>query len=235
MRLNRSDTQDQEVLRSLAQLSTAATSLQAACEYCQIRIDPCDSQILSLRPIERSVESRTHRANIGASSRPFILPRPDEELDSCLFNVDPHFDFRMQIEDGKNVIVDSVMFASNAIHGLYLHGFALSTETRLAISHFACRSEWAASKPQHTAMLSLEHALEHYMFLLIRRLHRNASGTSQRTHRTNFNISPQHGTRSVARARDLIGRCNWNGARRSLGFLERACLFPTRFHECIEV
>jgi hypothetical protein len=43
----------------------------------------------------------------------------------------------MQIEDRKNVIVNSVVFAGNAVHGLDLHGFALSTETLLAIGHIA--------------------------------------------------------------------------------------------------
>lgn len=43
----------------------------------------------------------------------------------------------MQIEDRKNVVVDSVVLASNAIHGIHLHGFVLSTETRLAIGHIA--------------------------------------------------------------------------------------------------
>jgi hypothetical protein len=87
--------------------------------------------------MERAGVPRPYRANIGAASRPFVLSRPDEELDPCFFNVDPHFDCRMQIEDRKNVIVDSVVFAGNAIHGLDLHGFALSTETRLAIRHIA--------------------------------------------------------------------------------------------------
>src|SRR5277367_857128 len=94
-------------------------------------------QRLSLWPIERLVEPCHRRANIRAASRPFVLPRPDEELDSCFFNVDPHFDCRMQIEGRKNVVVDSVVFAGNAIHGVQLHGFRLSTEARLTIRHIA--------------------------------------------------------------------------------------------------
>jgi hypothetical protein len=94
-------------------------------------------QVLSLRPIERAAEPRPYRANIGASSRPFILPRPDEQLDSCFLNVDPYFDCLMEIEDRKNMVVDSVVFTGNAIHGLDLHGFAMSTETRLAIRRIA--------------------------------------------------------------------------------------------------
>ena len=94
-------------------------------------------QIFSLRPIERDVETCPYRGSIGAASRPFILPWPDQQLDSRLLNVDPYFDCRIQIERGKNIIVDSVVLASNAIHGLDLHGFALSTETRLAIRYIA--------------------------------------------------------------------------------------------------
>jgi hypothetical protein len=84
--------------------------------------------IPSFRTIERDVEPCLYRANIGAASPPFVLPRPDKELDSCFLNVDPYFNCLMQIEDWKNV-VDSVVFAGNAKHGRGLHGFALSTET----------------------------------------------------------------------------------------------------------
>jgi hypothetical protein len=66
-----------------------------------------------------------------------MLPRSDEEPDSCFFPVDPDFDSRVQNEHGKNVIVDSLVPASNAIHGLDLHGFALLTETRLTIRPIA--------------------------------------------------------------------------------------------------
>ena len=66
------------------------------------------------------------------------IPRPDEELDSCFFNVDPHFDCRMQIEGRKNVVADSAaVFTGNVIHSLDLHGFALSTEAQLAMRHIA--------------------------------------------------------------------------------------------------
>jgi hypothetical protein len=83
--------------------------------------------IVSLWPMERAGVPCPRQANIGAASRPLKFARSDEELDSCFFNVDPHFDCRMQIEDRKNVIVDRVVFAVNAIHGLVPHGFALST------------------------------------------------------------------------------------------------------------
>ncbi len=111
-------------------LSIAAGSLQTSMRMpseCQLSDATLrdNLQILSLRTIERAVEFRPYRANVGATSRPFILPRPDEELDSCFFNVDPYFDCLMQIEDRKNVVVDSVVFASHAIHGVHLHGFAL--------------------------------------------------------------------------------------------------------------
>jgi hypothetical protein len=92
-----------------------------------------DSQIFSLWPILWDVKPRPCRANIRAYSRPFVLPRPDEEFDPCFFDVNPHFDSRMQVEDRKNVIVDSVVFARNAMHGVHLHGVALATEMRLAI------------------------------------------------------------------------------------------------------
>src|SRR5258708_38337059 len=98
-----------------------------------------DLQIFSLWPIDRAVESRAYGADIGATSRPFILPRPDEELDSCFLNVDPHFDCRIQIEGRKNVVVDSVVFARDGIHGLDLHDFGLSAETRLPIRRSAYR------------------------------------------------------------------------------------------------
>jgi hypothetical protein len=68
-----------------------------------------------------------HRDNLSALRTPA----------AGLLSVNPWFERRMQIEDRKNVIVDSVVFASNAIHGIRLHGFALSTETRLAIRHIA--------------------------------------------------------------------------------------------------
>src|SRR5580658_241987 len=43
----------------------------------------------------------------------------------------------MQIENRKNVIVHSVVLVGNAIHGVHLHCFASSIETRLAISQIA--------------------------------------------------------------------------------------------------
>src|ERR1700757_3837671 len=104
--------------------------IQSECDFDSQNPFLDNLQTLSLWSLDRPVIPRTHRANIGTASRPFVLPRPDEELDARLFNVDSHFDCRMQIENGKHVIVDSVMLASNAIHGLDLHGFALSTETR---------------------------------------------------------------------------------------------------------
>src|SRR5580658_4699714 len=87
--------------------------------------------------MERSAEPCHHRAHIRTSSRPFVLPRPDEELDSRFFNVDPHFNCGIQSEGRKNVVVDCVVFAGNGIHGVHLHGFTLSTETRLTIGHIS--------------------------------------------------------------------------------------------------
>src|SRR5579859_5756103 len=84
-----------------------------------IRVTLLDKlRAISLATIKWAVEPRPHRADIGAASRPFVLPRPDEELDPRFLNVDPHFDFWIQIEDRENVIVDRVMLAGNAIHGL---------------------------------------------------------------------------------------------------------------------
>jgi hypothetical protein len=135
------------------------------------------------------VESRPYGANIGAASRPFILPRPDEELDSCFFNVDSHLDFWMQIKDWKNVVVDSVVFTGNTIHGLNLHDFALSTETGWQSDAVLTRSEWNLL-PQHRAILPLEQEMENYMFLLIR-LDRALPTPRVDAHCTNVSVSQQ--------------------------------------------
>ena len=101
----------------------------------------CDKlQFFSLRPIERAVESRPHRANVGAA------PRPDEVPDSCLLNVDSNFDCPMQTEGRKDLVVDSVVFASNAING--------PEPPCLHIRHVACPSEGKVLT-KHRAMLPL--------------------------------------------------------------------------------
>jgi hypothetical protein len=58
-------------------------------------------------------------------------------------------------------------------------------------------SEWNLS-PQHSAMLSLEHAYEKYIFLLIRRLDRTHLTPSVDACRTTVNVSPQQRTTRLA-------------------------------------
>jgi hypothetical protein len=77
----------------------------------------------------------------------------------------------MQIEDGKNVIVYSVVLGSNAIHDRDLHSLSLSTETVRNQPH-CLPGQNGNLLPQHRAMLRLELALANYMFLLARAIHR---------------------------------------------------------------